>query len=105
VEDDESLRMLAREILTVQGYAVIEAASPQDALRTHQAHEGRIDLLLTDVVMPELNGRQLADLLKGARPAMAVLFMSGYTGEALRAGGGVTEFTGLLLQKPSRRTA
>ena len=100
VEDDESLRMLAREILTVQGYAVIEAASPRDALRIHQAHQGRIDLLLTDVVMPEMNGRQLADRLKAARPTMAVLFMSGYTGEALRAGGGVAEFTGQLLQKP-----
>jgi CheY-like chemotaxis protein len=100
VEDDESLRTLAREILTVQGYAVLEAASPRDALRTHQTHPAPIDLLLTDVVMPEMNGRQLADHLKVARPEMKVLFMSGYTGEALRAGGGVAEFTGQLLQKP-----
>ena len=98
VEDDESLRMLAREILTVQGYAVIEAASPRDALRIHQAHEGRIDLLLTDVVMPEMNGRQLADHLKAARPEMAVLFMSGYTGEALGARRGRVRRA--LLQKP-----
>ena len=100
VEDDESLRTLAREILTVQGYAVLEAASPRDALRTHQTHPAPIDLLLTDVVMPEMNGRQLADHLKVARPEMRVLFMSGYTGEALRAGGGVAGFTGQLLQKP-----
>ena len=100
VEDDESLRMLAREILTVQGYAVLEAASPRDALRIHQTHEGRIDLLLTDVVMPEMNGRQLADHLKVARPEMAVLFMSGYTGAALGAGEGMPELTGQLLQKP-----
>ncbi|HSL47701.1 MAG TPA: response regulator [Candidatus Deferrimicrobiaceae bacterium] len=99
VEDDESLRTLAREILTVQGYAVLEAASPREALRIHQTHERRIDLLLTDVVMPEMNGQQLADHLKIARPDMAVLFMSGYTGAALTQLGG-TEFAGHLLQKP-----
>ena len=100
MEDDESLRTLAREILTVQGYTVLEAAAPSDALRIHQSHPGRIDLLLTDVVMPEMNGRQLADRLKVARPEMAVLFMSGYTGEALGERGEVAEFSGQLLQKP-----
>jgi CheY-like chemotaxis protein len=100
VEDDESLRTLAREILTVQGYTVLEAAAPSAALRIHQSHQGRIDLLLTDVVMPEMNGRQLADRLKVARPDMAVLFMSGYTGEALGERGEVAEFSGQLLQKP-----
>ncbi len=100
VEDDESLRTLAREILTVQGYAVLEAASPRDALRIHQTHAGRIDLLLTDVVMPEMNGRQLAHHLKIARPDMAVLFMSGYTGAALGQVGDMAELTGRLLQKP-----
>jgi CheY-like chemotaxis protein len=100
VEDDESLRTLAREILTVQGYVVLEAAAPADALRIQQAHQGRIDLLLTDVVMPEMNGRQLADRLTVERPEMAVLFMSGYTGAALGAADGLAEFTGQLLQKP-----
>jgi two-component system, cell cycle sensor histidine kinase and response regulator CckA len=100
VEDDESLRTLAREILTVQGYTVVEAASPRDALRIHQTHTDRIDLLLTDVVMPDMNGRQLADHLKIARPDMVVLFMSGYTGAALAQRGGDAEFTGHLLQKP-----
>ena len=99
VEDDESLRTLAREILTVQGYAVLEAASPGEALRIHEAHAGRINLLLTDVVMPEMNGRQLADRLADARPDMAVLFMSGYTGTVLGQGH-AGEFTGHLLQKP-----
>ena len=100
VEDDESLRMLAREILTVQGYRVLEAPSPREALRVNQIHDGRIHLLLTDVVMPEMNGRQLADHLKMARPDMAVLFMSGYTGAALAQRGGEVEFTGQLLPKP-----
>jgi two-component system, cell cycle sensor histidine kinase and response regulator CckA len=99
VEDDASLRMLAREILTVQGYTVVEAASPREALRVHQTHDGRIDLLLTDVVMPEMNGQQLADHLTIARPQMVVLFMSGYTGAALTRMGGA-EFAGHLLQKP-----
>ncbi|MGH7403768.1 MAG: ATP-binding protein, partial [Candidatus Rokuibacteriota bacterium] len=99
VEDDESLRMLAREILTVQGYVVLEAPSPRDALRIHQTHPDRIHLLLTDVVMPEMNGRQLADHLKIARSDMAVLFMSGYTGAALAQRGGA-EFAGHLLPKP-----
>jgi len=100
VEDDESLRTLAREILTVQGYVVLEAASPGAALRIQETHPGHIDLLLTDVVMPEMNGRQLADRLKVARPDMVVLFMSGYTGAALGERGEVTEFSGQLLQKP-----
>ncbi|MGH7396493.1 MAG: response regulator [Candidatus Rokuibacteriota bacterium] len=98
VEDDESLRTLAREILTVQGYVVLEASSPRDALRIHQTHAGQIHLLLTDVVMPEMNGPQLADHLKIARPDMAVLFMSGYTGAALAQHG--PELAGHLLQKP-----
>ena len=100
VEDDEFLRTFAREILTVQGYVVLEATSPRDALRIQAAHQGRINLLLTDVVMPEMNGRQLADHLKKARPDMAVLFMSGYTGAALSERGEAAEFTGQLLQKP-----
>jgi CheY-like chemotaxis protein len=100
VEDDENLRTLAREILTVHGYTVLEAASPRDALRTNQTHQGSIDLVLTDVVMPEMNGRQLADHLKVSRRAMRVLFMSGYTGAALGAGGEMADFTGQLLQKP-----
>jgi two-component system cell cycle sensor histidine kinase/response regulator CckA len=100
VEDDESLRTFAREILTVQGYVVLEATSPADALRIQETHPGRIHLLLTDVVMPEMNGRQLAERLKIARPDMVVLFMSGYTGAALGDRGEVAEFTGHLLPKP-----
>jgi two-component system cell cycle sensor histidine kinase/response regulator CckA len=99
VEDDESLRTLAREILTVQGYAVVEASSPREALRIEQSRSGPIHLLLTDVVMPEMNGRQLADQLRVVRPQMAVLYMSGYTGAALTQRGGV-EFAGQLLPKP-----
>jgi PAS domain S-box-containing protein len=99
VEDDPSLRTLAREILTVQGYTVIEAASPVEAIRMHEGHKESIHLLLTDVVMPEMNGPQLAARLKAARPGMEVLFMSGYTGAALAQQGGA-EFGGAFLPKP-----
>ena len=99
VDDDESLRTLAREILTVQGYTVIEAASPIEAIQLHKSYAESIHLLLTDVVMPQMNGQQLADQLRAGRPGMEVLFMSGYTGVALaqRAGG---ELGSALLQKP-----
>ena len=99
VEDDSNLRTLAREILTVQGYTVIEAASPLEAIRIHQSHADAIHLLLTDVVMPEMNGPQLAAQLQAGRPGMEVLFMSGYTGSALALEGG-GEFGGAFLAKP-----
>jgi len=99
VEDDPSLRTLAREILTVQGYTVIEAASPLEAIRIHERHADAIHLLLTDVVMPEMNGPQLAAQLQAGRPGMEVLFMSGYTGSALALEGG-GEFGGAFLAKP-----
>jgi two-component system cell cycle sensor histidine kinase/response regulator CckA len=83
VEDDEPLRTLAREILSVQGYTVLEAATPSDALRLADAHMGPIHILLTDVVMPQMNGRQVADHVLAARPSLKVLFMSGYTDAAI----------------------
>ena len=99
VEDDPNLRTLAREILTVQGYTVLEAASPLEAIQIHQHHADAIHLLLTDVVMPEMNGPQLAARIQAGRPGMEVLFMSGYTGSALalQSGG---EFGGAFLAKP-----
>ena len=83
VEDDEPLRTLARAILSIQGYTVLDATSPGEALRLAEAHPGPIHILLTDVVMPQMNGRQVADHLLVARPALKVLFMSGYTEGAI----------------------
>ena len=83
VEDDEALLTLAREILATVGYTVLEANTPRDALRVAEAHAGPIHALLTDVVMPKMNGRQLADRLLVARPQLKVLFMSGYTDSAI----------------------
>jgi nitrogen-specific signal transduction histidine kinase/CheY-like chemotaxis protein len=99
VEDDEALRSLAREILSVQGYAVLEAATPADALRLVNGHEGAIHVLLTDVVMPQMNGRQVADLAIAARPGLKVLFMSGYADAAI-VQHGVLEPGTHFLQKP-----
>jgi two-component system cell cycle sensor histidine kinase/response regulator CckA len=99
VEDDEALRTLAREILSIQGYTVLDATTPSEALRLAEAHPGPIHILLTDVVMPQMNGRQVADHLLAARPGLKVLFMSGYTDAAIVQHGVLQPGTHFL-QKP-----
>ena len=99
VEDDEALRTLAKEILTVLGYTVLEAGHPADAIRIAQSHGETIHLLLTDVVMPQMNGRQLAETLAAARPDLKVLYMSGYTAGTIGADG-ILETGVQFLQKP-----
>jgi PAS domain S-box-containing protein len=99
VEDDEALRTLAREVLTLEGYTVIESGQPADALARMERHEGPIHLLLTDVVMPQMSGIQLAELLRAARPGLKVLFMSGYTDGAM-VRRGVLQGGTHLLNKP-----
>jgi PAS domain S-box-containing protein len=83
VEDDDQLRVLSRSILERQGYRILNAASGDEALRICQHHPGLIHLLLTDVVMPRMSGRQLADRLRALRPETKTLYMSGYTDEAI----------------------
>jgi PAS domain S-box-containing protein len=82
-EDEESVRRLAAMILERNGYRVITAADGEAALEAAAAHDGRIDLLLTDVIMPGLNGRDLANRFAPLHPEARILFMSGYAGEAL----------------------
>jgi CheY-like chemotaxis protein len=81
VEDDEPLCVLSRRILEARGYTVLDARNGHEALVLCERHEGRIDLVATDVVMPGMNGQMLVERLAVQRPAVRVLFMSGYTDE------------------------
>jgi DNA-binding NtrC family response regulator len=83
VEDDDSLRNLARKILELYGYSVQEAENGEDALRVSEKYDGQIDLLLTDVVMPKMSGRETAERLQPLYPQMKVIYMSGYTDNAI----------------------
>ncbi len=78
VDDDQYLRRFARRILTEHAFDIIEAGDGVDALDLASTHKGPIHLLLTDIIMPRLNGIALAERLLPQRPEMAVLFMSGY---------------------------
>ena len=99
VEDEENLRRLARQSLETQGYRVIDAPDGAAAIRISQAHKGPIHLLLTDVIMPGMNGRELANQLSPTRPEMRVLYMSGYTENHIGHNGTLDEGI-TLLQKP-----
>ncbi|HYT32592.1 MAG TPA: PAS domain S-box protein [Thermoanaerobaculia bacterium] len=79
VEDEEGVRALARKVLTLQGYRVLEASGPRRALELLAQDSGKIQLLLTDVVMPGMNGRELATQVTQQRPDIRVMLMSGYT--------------------------
>jgi len=99
VEDEDLVRGLARRVLQQQGYEVLEAPEAPVALALCSRHAGRIDLLLTDVVMPKMSGRQLATELAPLRPEMRVLYTSGYNEEAIGRRG-VTDLGGAFLSKP-----
>jgi two-component system cell cycle sensor histidine kinase/response regulator CckA len=99
VEDEANLRYLARQFLEKQGYRVLDAADGALAMQIALAHEGTIHLLLTDVIMPGMNGRELAQRVLQLRPAMKVLYMSGYT-ENVIGHNGTLDAGVRLLQKP-----
>jgi two-component system, cell cycle sensor histidine kinase and response regulator CckA len=83
VEDEDDVRRLVYEVLEQHGYTVLPAAQPQEAIDICRSYRGRIDLLLTDVVMPRMGGRDLAEKAAEIRPDMKVLYMSGYTEDAM----------------------
>ena len=99
VEDESDVRALAREVLERQGYTVLEASDGAQAVAVYEKEGARIDLILTDVVMPRMSGREMVDRVRATRPDMRVLYMSGYTGDAI-VRHGVLDASMLLLGKP-----
>jgi CheY-like chemotaxis protein len=99
VEDEEMVRHLVRETLDRAGYKVLDAGGPLEAQRLAASYRGRIHLLITDVVMPKIGGRELAETLMALRTDMKVLYMSGYTDWAV-ANMGVLSQEVAFLQKP-----
>lgn len=99
VEDDPAIRSIVKIMLETLGYMVMDAGSPRDAILVAEQHAGEFDLLLTDVIMPEVNGRDLANLLQPLCPDLKCLFMSGYTANVI-AHHGVLDDGVLFIQKP-----
>jgi signal transduction histidine kinase len=99
VEDEERVRQIATEVLERVGYRVLPEGSAAAALARASAHDGRIELLLTDVVLPDMNGRELAERLRAERPDSRVLYTSGYTDE-IKILNGQTGPGTLFLPKP-----
>ena len=99
VEDEESVRQLVRETLQAKGYRVLEAENGQSGLTAAAAHNGTIDLVITDVVMPGMSGRELAEKLIETRPQTKVLYLSGYTEDTIVSEGTI-ESGKAFLQKP-----
>jgi two-component system cell cycle sensor histidine kinase/response regulator CckA len=98
-EDEKGVRDLTREYLEMSGYKVLAAENGHTALELAALHAGPIDLLITDIVMPGINGRELADRVNAIRPAIKVLFMTGYTDQAIVHRGNLAAGA-VLLQKP-----
>jgi signal transduction histidine kinase/ActR/RegA family two-component response regulator len=99
VEDQDEVRALTRRVLESRGYTVLHAPNGRAALEAARTHAGPIHLLVTDVIMPEMSGRDVATLLVQARPQLKVLYISGYTNDSI-ARHGVLEPGIVLLQKP-----
>ncbi len=99
VEDEAAILELARESLEELGYTVLAAGTPEEAIRRSEEQAGPIQLLITDVVMPQMNGRQLSERLRAARPDLKCLYMSGYTADVI-AHRGVLEEGVSFISKP-----
>jgi CheY-like chemotaxis protein len=102
VEDEPAVRVLVRQTLQQLGYTVLEASDGYEALRVIEGHAGGLHLVLTDVIMPLMNGRELATRLAVMRPGTRVLYMSGYTDDVL-ASQGLSQPEVSFIQKPFTR--
>ena len=87
VEDEDSVRAAVRRLLQRQQYTVLEARNGREALAVRESHGAPVDLVVSDVVMPVMGGRELAERLRAIDPGLRVLFMSGYNEEAIRSNG------------------
>jgi DNA-binding NtrC family response regulator len=103
-EDEDGVRSLTKEVLEKYGYTVLEASNGEEALKIADRHDGPLDLLLSDVVMPRMGGPELAQELLARRPAVKVLYMSGYTDHPM-VRRGVVNAGVAFLQKPFTPTA
>ncbi|MDU0459653.1 MAG: MASE3 domain-containing protein [Geobacteraceae bacterium] len=99
VEDELAIMRLGKTMLSKLGYSVLAASSPEEARRLAAENEGRINLLITDIIMPEMNGRDLSELLQQTNPGMKCLFMSGYTADIMSGRGNMDRYVHFL-QKP-----
>jgi two-component system cell cycle sensor histidine kinase/response regulator CckA len=97
VDDEKDVRSVIADMLREAGYGVLEAASGHEALAASDAHPGKIDLLLTDLIMPGMTGRMLADVLRAHRPGIVVVFISGYVDDSRSS---LTEEGTHFMQKP-----
>jgi two-component system cell cycle sensor histidine kinase/response regulator CckA len=104
VEDEDRVRAMTRTALELFGYTVLEARGGEEALQACTTHVGPIDLLITDVVMPGMSGRQVAEAVAGHQPGVKVIYCSGYTDDAVVRHGVLTADTAFL-QKPFTVTA
>ena len=99
VEDEESIAVLLRDVLTQAGYNLLVACNPVEALEILGKQKARIDMLLTDVVMPKMNGRDLAAIVSKSHPGIRILYMSGYSSNAISDQGGLAAGV-FFLEKP-----
>jgi two-component system cell cycle sensor histidine kinase/response regulator CckA len=100
VDDEAQVRFLARDILLGAGYRVLEAEDGEQALRLAEGHPGAIHVLLTDMMMPGIKGKELADRLAAVRPDTKMIFASGRAAEVISAAGGVLIPVDAFLAKP-----
>ena len=99
VEDDRAVRAVVDSVLRRHGYAVLQASGPKEALAAARAHRGAIDLVLSDVIMPEMSGPEMVTLLAEQHPETRAIYLSGYSGDALLREG-VLKTRSRLVQKP-----